>query len=516
MTADPTVSLPNSPPEPRPTAGMTTKVVKGSFWTLAGQVAPLGASLIATPFVIRFLGSAGYGVLILTALIPAYFNFADFGMGMASTKFGSEAFGNRDQEKEGLVIRTSAAIALLFSLPIALLIFAFSPSIVELFTVPRELLHEASLALRIASVTFVINFLNSIFNTPQLARLRMDLNTLVTSGFRVAGIVSTPVVIYLGGGVVGAVSVLLISSLLTFASHLYVSGGLLSGLIRSTLDRQLVKPLLIFGTGYASSAIAAVILGSTEKLVLARTASVKELAYYSVAFTIASMMTLLSGAMTQSLVPAFAQLQGSESALELSDLYARCIRLASIVFLPALVFVAIIARPFLTVWAGPEIGNAAVRPLDILLFGLVFNAVAYFPCAIIIASGRTKALAKLYWGEVVLYLPIVFFAVNAWGIIGAAVAWSVRVICDALCLFFLAKRVSRVSPEWRDRKSTIVVLIVIFMPVIATRFFEISDVAAIAIYVVALASYIVIVWLRLLQDEERRWLLVRINGHFAK
>jgi len=48
---------------------MTTKVVKGSLWTLAGQVAPLGVSLVTMPFVIRMLGAESGGVLILVGLI---------------------------------------------------------------------------------------------------------------------------------------------------------------------------------------------------------------------------------------------------------------------------------------------------------------------------------------------------------------------------------------------------------------------------------------------------------------
>lgn len=76
---------------------MTTKVVKGSLWTLAGQVAPLAVSLVATPFVIRLLGAESYGVLILIGLIPTYLGFAAFGMSMASTKFGSEAYAEGDE-----------------------------------------------------------------------------------------------------------------------------------------------------------------------------------------------------------------------------------------------------------------------------------------------------------------------------------------------------------------------------------------------------------------------------------
>src|SRR6476659_4524658 len=99
---------------------MTTKVVKGSLWTLAGQVLPLGVSLVTTPFVIRMLGAEGYGVLILIGLIPTYLGFADFGMSTASTKYASEAYAERDSEKEARIVRTSAVIALASCSPIAL------------------------------------------------------------------------------------------------------------------------------------------------------------------------------------------------------------------------------------------------------------------------------------------------------------------------------------------------------------------------------------------------------------
>src|SRR5690606_33735012 len=100
----------------RPTmTGMTTRVVKGSLWILAGQVAPLAVFLLTTPFTIRLLGAEGYGVLILVGLIPTYLAFADFGMSMASTKFGSEAYAEGDEEKEARIVRTAALIALMSS-----------------------------------------------------------------------------------------------------------------------------------------------------------------------------------------------------------------------------------------------------------------------------------------------------------------------------------------------------------------------------------------------------------------
>ncbi|HEV8593740.1 MAG TPA: hypothetical protein VGQ55_16665, partial [Pyrinomonadaceae bacterium] len=116
MTAAPSDTAVLSSPEtgaikPPSTAGMTTKVVKGSLWTLAGQVAPLAVSFFTTPLIIRMLGSEGYGVVVLVGLIPTYLTFADVGMGFASTKFGSEAFGQGAGDREAEIVRTAALIA---------------------------------------------------------------------------------------------------------------------------------------------------------------------------------------------------------------------------------------------------------------------------------------------------------------------------------------------------------------------------------------------------------------------
>jgi O-antigen/teichoic acid export membrane protein len=193
----------------RSTAGMTTKVVKGSLWTLAGQVVPLAVSMLATPFTIRLLGSEGYGVFVLIGVIPNYFLFADFGMGMASTKFGSEAYAQGDEEKEGRIVRTAALIAAITSLPVAVTLFLLSGWVVTLFNVPEHMLGQANLALKLTAITFFVNFFHYILNTPQLTRMRMDLTSLVSSSFRVLGIIATPIVIYLGYGIAGAAAVLL-------------------------------------------------------------------------------------------------------------------------------------------------------------------------------------------------------------------------------------------------------------------------------------------------------------------
>src|SRR5262252_5549170 len=93
-------SPPNRSDQPNQADGMTTRVVRGSLWTLSGQGVTILASLIATPFVIRLLGTELFGVLSLINVLIGYISFADLGMTTASTRFAGQAFARNDERGE--------------------------------------------------------------------------------------------------------------------------------------------------------------------------------------------------------------------------------------------------------------------------------------------------------------------------------------------------------------------------------------------------------------------------------
>ena len=491
---------------------MTTKVVKGSLWTLGGQILPLFATLISTPFVIRFLGSEGYGVLILVGLIPMYFSFADFGMSMASTKFGSEAFGQGLRQKEGEVIRTAAVVAFLSSLIFLLPIFVFSGLIIARLSVPEYLRQDGSLALKLTVISFFFGILGSIFNTAQLSRLRMDLNSTINASGRLLSAILAPIVLYLGGGIVGAATIGLAISLLTVAAHITVSGRLLREIYEFSINNSLIKPLIKFGAGLLASTLALSLLGNLEKLVLSAIVSVKFLAYYSIAFTFANMATLFTTAMMQSLIPAFSQLLTPDKKSEFNMLYSRSIRLNIIVLLPALMILFVIAKPFFTVWAGLEFGENSTAPFYVLLFGLMFNVLAYVPYAALTASGRTDIAAKLFWIEILPFTVAVFIFVNTFGILGAAVAWSVRVIIDAILLLHLAKRTVGVTFRLSVYLGNLAAALLFLLPaIIFAGIYDNFSYWLLLITPVCLVAYAAVVWQRLIDIDEKRWIAAHLS-----
>jgi O-antigen/teichoic acid export membrane protein len=500
----------------KPTAGMTTKVVKGTLWTLLGVMIPVFVSVFTTPIVARLLGAEGYGLFVLVLLIPTYLSFADFGMNVASTKFASEAFARGEHEREARIVRTSALIALLSILPFAAVIAVFSGPILHLFNVPEHLMGEAAFALKLAGVIFVINSLNGIFNTPEMTRFRMDLNMSITAGGRIAGLIAAPIVIYLGGGVVGAVAVMLGASLVTLIGHLAVSAKLLPEMAGLSIDRAAVRPLVKFGSSLLVAFVAGALLMHLEKFVLTRATSVETLAYYSVAAAFAGMVGVFSGSIAQSLMPAFSQLQSEENRPALNALYSRAIRASLIWLIPAVVFMIIAARPFFTYWFSPDFGRESTVPFYIITVGFFFMVISYFPYTVVMASGRSDIFAKIYWAELLPYLILVWLLATRLGAAGAALAWGLRAIFDASLLFTLARKIGGVSYRQSNVPQFLAAVAIMLLPLAALLYFQELNLPVIAIALAAAAAYSSIVLARVLAKDELAWLRSRIGLYFSK
>jgi O-antigen/teichoic acid export membrane protein len=253
------------------------------------------------------------------------------------------------------------------------------------------------------------------------------------------------------------------------------------------------------------SSIAGTILSNLEKLLLPRYASVQALAYYSVAFTLAYMLTQLPVAMLQSLVPAFSQLHVNPDQTELELLYRRALRGMLYWALPGAVFICTVARPFFTLWAGPQFGLASTLPLYLLMGGVVCEIMAYVPYAILVTLGRTDLIAR---SQVLLVIPYLIgsaFLIYRFGAAGAAVAWSLRALAGAFLFTHFAGRSSGFAfNPWPDnRRDYLLTVLVLLLPVILAAFLTTSMIVRIGVAGAAVAVYGVLILTRVLKEDER-------------
>ena len=235
--------------------------------------------------------------------------------------------------------------------------------------------------------------------------------------------------------------------------------------------------------------------------------SIEALAYYSVAFTFANMATMFSGSMVQSLLPAFSQLLRPEKKDELNKLFSRSLRINIIGLIPLIMFLFVVAKPFFTIWAGENFGRESSIPFYVLLFGLFFNIIAYIPYSILMASGRTEVFAKLYWIELFPYIFIIAILTYKFGAVGAAAAWSLRVIADAVIIIRFSRKFADISLSIFDGKvSTLVLFSLIAAFPILIALINNYSIWIIVFVPVCGIIYFVGVWKNLLENEEKIWL----------
>jgi O-antigen/teichoic acid export membrane protein len=507
MTASPGIQA-----EPQ-AVGMTTQVVRGSLWSLGGQGVVIATSLVATPFVIRLLGTESYGVLALINALIGYLAFADLGMGAASTRFGSQAHARGDDEEEASVVWTALALSFIPSMVAALaLALAARPLVEHALRLPDHLQGVAVIALRIAAIGFVARAVSGVLNTPQLTRLRMDLYTMINSGSAVAQLALVPVALASGGGLVGGVTVMAGVAVVMVLLHAYVFSRFLPGLMKPRISSALIANLLSFGSPVVVSTLAGMLLVNAEKILLTRYASLTSLAYYSVAFAVAGLLAVVPSALGQSLLPAFSRLQAQSDRAPLQILYSRVLRANLLWIPPVTVILCVGARPFFSFWAGPEYGRESSLPFYILIFGLMFNIMAYIPAHLLISMGRTAQVARFHLAEVLPYILCVGVLTYKFGAVGAAMAWSLRVIIDAMLMFSAARRASGFSfSTFQKGRAWYVALILVLLLPVGSLIIRVDITVQICAVFVSVAAYTWVVWTRVLTYDERTWLFYILN-----
>ena len=274
-----------------------------------------------------------------------------------------------------------------------------------------------------------------------------------------------------------------------------------------TIEEAKFIPLAKFGLAMVGAGISSVFLANAEKVVLSSVVSVKALAYYSVAFTLASMATMLSSSMIQSLVPAFTQLAKPGREIELRLLFSRCLTLNLIAVVPAIVFLAVIGQDFFTIWAGADFGVESTVPFYFLLMGLFVNIPAYIPYSVLLALGKADVIAKLYWLELLPFLLLVVILTTNFGIIGAAAAWGIRMFFDGILFFWLmSKEVRGRFSVFDGRVIVLCVSFALFLPVLIVATLDFPITWSLAVFAVMIGLYLIFVWFKVLQNEEREWI----------
>lgn len=421
-------------------------LARNTILNFIGQVLPLIVAVITLPFIIRGLGTERFGLLSLAWVVLGYFTIFDLGLGRATTKFIAEALGKGEPDQVSSLVWTAVVIQMILSSLGVLVLINITPFLVErILNIPPELTGEARNIFYLLAVAIPLILITSSFSGVLEAAQRFDLLNAVRVPSSISTYLLTLIGLALGFQLTGIVVLILIARFGTLLALIILAMRIFPKIRKFSLHFVLFPRLFTYGVWIMVSNVVSPILMYLDRFLIASLLSVAAVAYYTVPYEALTRLWIIPGSLIMSLFPAFSALGRIEHQQRIEALFARSIKYTLLILGPIILVLALFSEDILTIWVGADFAIQSTVIMQILAFGVLINSIANIPYALLQGVGRPDIIAKFHLLELPLYMGTAWFLINRWGITGAAAAWTIRVLLDAILLFAAAFRIGRFS-----------------------------------------------------------------------
>ena len=487
-----------------------TGIARNARWNAVGQGIPLLVGLAAIPITAQALGPARFGLLGLIWAVLGYAGALDLGLGRATTKFVAEHLSRGDHTTLRRVATVAVTGQLVLGIAGGLLLFAATPLLVDrVLHVPAALAAESRLAFRLLalSVPLVVGSLSlrAILEAAQ----RFDLVNLIRMPTTILVFVVPAVVAPLGGGLGSIVALL---AAVRFAGALAFALAVGRAIPGFRWDwgggRRALRTLLGYAGWVAVSNTINPFLTYLERFILGSLAGVAAVAYYAAPYEAVTRLLIVPASLASALFPALSDSApggGDAARLRHERLFQRSLRFLLLTLGAPIVVVVGCAGPLMTAWLGPVYGARSAAALAILAAGVWINALAHLPSAYLLGRGRPDLPAKFHVVELGLYAVGAWLLVRAFGVTGAALAWTGRVTLDAALLAAALWRAEGFEPaRWYGAGAGRALgAIGLLAAVTLGAGLSLSPAPRVAVVMAAALAFVAFAWRQLLAEEER-------------
>jgi O-antigen/teichoic acid export membrane protein len=207
-----------------------------------------------------------------------------------------------------------------------------------------------------------------------------------------------------------------------------------------------MRPLFSMGGWMTVSNVVGPMMLYMDRFVIGALVSAAAVAYYATPYEVVTKLLILPSALAAVMFPAFSQ-SSAQDRKRLAALYRKAILSIVVILSPVTAALMVIALPGLSLWLGPDFASHSYRVAQMLLMGTLALGFESLPFALIQGLGRPDIPAKLNLVEIPFYAAALYWFIQNYGVAGAAAAWMLRAIVDALLLVFFAHRIQRERPS---------------------------------------------------------------------
>ncbi|WOJ93173.1 oligosaccharide flippase family protein [Congregibacter variabilis] len=434
---------------------MAVRVGRNAAFNAAGVVVPALCGVLAMPVLLENMGLERVGIFALLLGFYGFSGFFDFGLSRALTQSvaANDGFVHAKQKIESAVVKVLMASLILGTLWACLFYLSADLLTLRVFRLDDALQIEAASAMRWFAVSLPPLLLSGcavgvleglqLFGKVNLLRVPLSVSMIIVpavwSSFN-PGLDSVLV------GMVGLRVLALVFWLLLVKSAIHR----ISDYKEARISSSTTKSLWQFSAWLSISNLVGPIIGYSDRFYLAIVYPMQYLAYYTVPLDTLMRAMGVPSAAANAVFPAIAR--AGVDSVETAALFKGAIFVTACFWALPLIVLSSILPMVLELWVGPAFRENSLELTRWLILGVMLNGFSHIPYALMHAAGRTDLTARLHLLQLPLYFLMLWVLVSRLGAEGAAIAWSARILVDAMMLyavaftqFKLAKGLVRVS-----------------------------------------------------------------------
>lgn len=417
-------------------------VRRNTLWNLLGSGAPFIVGAATIPYVVKHAGVEVFGILTLVWALIGYFSLFDFGLGRALTQQIARAIVEKQDESIPVLVKTGLMFTLLTGLAGGILLATLALPLASTWLgVSAELRESVLHSLIIASIGIplvtVTTGLRGIleafedFKTSNMLRLFLGVANFGLPALSV---------FFFGPSLQWMVLSLITARVVIGWGHWFlVMRRFPTSFWAMRFESKKIRQLWTFGAWMTVSNVVSPLMVTCDRFIISAVLGASVVAFYTVPFEVLVRILVLPAALAAAIFPRISGLLVGEKA-RARVLYKKSILIVAGGMLAICLPSAIFSEWGLALWLGNEFAEKSWQVASVLAIGLFFNGIAHVPFAAIQASGQARVTAQLHLAELAVYVPVLLVCLHFGGLLGAAVAWALRVFADFILLSFYARK----------------------------------------------------------------------------
>lgn len=397
----------------------------------AGQLYLTLIGIVVTPFYLQYLGAEAYGLVGFFALMQAWMNLLDLGLSPTLGRQAAYARGTENGfEFFKKLLKSFEVIFLGLAITAALSIF-FGKHWLAVEWIKSE-------GIKTSTLTYCIGLMGVMIGLRWFVGLyRSGINGLEDQVWLNAANITITSLKFLG-------ALFLLKFITSDVRHFFeyqllislIEVGIFMYRFYSKLPTTTYTPKLIdfdfsvvrsvapFALGIAYTAGIWVLVTQTDKLILSGVLTLSEYGYFSLVALVAGSVTILSGPISQAILPRLTLLYSQNRKKELLEIYGNASQLAVLITLSVASMVSFYAKPLLYSWTGNI--EAAEWGSSILLWFALGNGmlgISAYQYYLQVAFGDLKLHVLGSTVSAIVQVPLIYYVAKNYGAYGAGVAW---------------------------------------------------------------------------------------------